>query len=145
MVQQMYFGLPLSYTKAKTDPGSKRPEENGQSRKEENRFRFTTFDQLISPLRVDNPFGKQLKVTLRALVPKGDRPVRNLHLHVRQELLPLLDLRKAFVASLQIKSKSEKEIIDFYQVWKKTSSYKCWKSKQDKRRVTSNQNEWVFQ
>lgn len=94
MVQQMYFGLPLSYTKGKTEAGLKRPEENGHSRKEDNRFRLTTFDQLISPLRVDNPFGKHSKVTLRAVVTKGDRPVRDLHLHVRQKFLPLLGLRK---------------------------------------------------
>ena len=46
--------------------------------------------------------------------------------------------------NMQIKTKTNKEIIDFYHAWKKTSHYKCWKGKQDKRRVTSNQNEWVF-
>ena len=28
-----------------------------QPQRDENRFRLTTFDQLINPLRVDNPFG----------------------------------------------------------------------------------------
>lgn len=30
----------------------------GPGSKDENRFKMSTFDQLISPLRVDNPFGK---------------------------------------------------------------------------------------
>jgi hypothetical protein len=28
--------------------------------KDENRFKFTTFDELINPLRADHPFGKCL-------------------------------------------------------------------------------------
>lgn len=47
--------------------------------------------------------------------------------------------------TVQIKSKSQKEIIDYYFAWKKTHHYRCWKAKQDKRKITDNQNEWVFQ
>jgi hypothetical protein len=37
-----------------------------------------------------------------------------------------------------------KEVTDFYYAWKKTNHYKVWKAKQEKGRVTENQNEWVF-
>jgi hypothetical protein len=45
---------------------------------------------------------------------------------------------------VQIKSKSQKEITDFYYAWKKTSHYKQWKAKQDRRKVSDNQNDWIF-
>ena len=65
--------------------------------RDENRFRMSTFDQLISPLRVDNPFGKPLLTNVtcfRDLGTQGDRTVRIVHLHFRQELFKLQNLRK---------------------------------------------------
>lgn len=77
MVSQLYFGLPLVQNggaKAKAELPLRKlnagSSENGNPpepaapilaqslAKDENRFRLSTFDQLISPLRVDNPFGK---------------------------------------------------------------------------------------
>ena len=43
-----------------------------------------------------------------------------------------------------MEKKSLKEIIDFYYAWKKTSHYRQWKGKRDKRRVAKDMDEWVF-
>ncbi|CDW73737.1 myb-like dna-binding domain-containing protein [Stylonychia lemnae] len=96
--------------------------------KDENRFKFTTFDELINPLRSDHPFElwapKEIAIFEACICRYGKNFDKFSHF---------------------IKTKSQKEIVDFYFAWKKTSHYRCWKSKQDKRKVTDNQNDWVFQ
>eukprot|EP00347_Sterkiella_histriomuscorum_P020303 403338323 len=95
--------------------------------KDENRFKFTTFEELINPLRSDHPFELWAPKEVALFEACICRYGKNF-----DKFIPF------------IKSKSEKEVIDFYFAWKKTEHYKTWKNKQDKRKVSDNQNDWVF-
>lgn len=78
-----------------------------EKRRDKSRFRLTTFDILTNPLRADNPFEiwapKEIALFETCICKFGKE----------------FDLFTNY-----IKTKTLKEIIDFYYEWKKTSHYK---------------------
>ena len=98
----------------------------GSEKDESERFRLTTLDILINPLRSKHAFETwspfDIAVFESAFCKYG---------------------KKFELIKRHLKSKSTKEIVDFYYAWKKTSHYKVWRNK-FQASITHNQNDWIF-
>jgi len=88
------------------------------------KFRLTTLDMLISPLRTDSIIDrwtpKEVAIFEAGICKYGRQ------FHMIQRL---------------IRTKTEREVIDFYYHWKKTSHYKMWK---DNKKQVENENSYSW-